>query len=131
MKFLGKNKMKAPTKVVFAFDPDRADIPALACRVGRILWACIKYQHITSQHFNGNVQDVALRIAETKPKDYEEFKSIISISGLRIFGTYCPKDKYGRECPPILDDEFWQGVWEYVTGSRQLEMEIKLPRFCN
>lgn len=116
--------MKVPTKVVFAFDPDKSDIPALADKVGRILWACIRKQHIVSQHFNGNVQDVALRIIEEKPKDYKDFKAIIFSSGLSIFGTYCPIDEFNRQGCAILDDEFWQGVWEYITGKKELEMEI-------
>lgn len=109
--------MKAPTKIVFKFDPDTSDTPALTDRVGRILWACIKYQHIVSQYFNGNVQNVALRIAEKKPKTYEEFKVIILRSGLNIFGT---------ELGFKLDDEFWQGIWEYVVGEKELEMEVKI-----
>ena len=112
--------MKAPEKVVFAFDPDESAIPALSDRVGKILWACIRKQHIVSQHFNGNVQDVALRINEEKPKDYKDFKTIISNSGLSIFGTYCPIDKYNRKGCPTLDDEFWQGIWEYITEEKKL-----------
>jgi len=112
--------MKAPTKVVFAFDPDESNIPALADRVGKILWGCIKTQHIVSQHFNGNVQDVALRIAEQKPKVYEEFKNIIVRSGLNIFGTHCLTNPIVIPLPPTLDDEFWQGVWEYINGEKKL-----------
>ena len=112
--------MKAPEKVVFAFDPDESDIPALSDRVGKILWACIRKQHIVSQHFNGNVQDVSLRIAEQKPKSYEEFKTIIRCSGLNIFGTHCLLSSMGTPLCPTLDDEFWQGVWEYITGEKEL-----------
>lgn len=118
--------MKVPTKVVFTFDPDKKNIPALSDRVGRILWVCIRYQHIVSQYFNGNVQDVALRIAEKKPKSYDEFKRIILYSGLHVFGTRCPVNKMGNPLCPVLDDEFWQGVWEYVTGEKELEMEVKI-----
>jgi len=112
--------MKAPTKVVFAFDLDKANIPALTDRVGRILWACIRVQHLVNQHFNDNVQNVALRIAEQKPKIYEEFKTIILRSGLNIFGTIGNMN-FGN-----LDDEFWQGVWEYIIDEKELEIEIRL-----
>lgn len=122
--------MKAPTKVIFSFDPDRANIPALSDRLGRILWACIKYQHIVSQHFNGNVQDVALRIAEQKPKNYEEFKTIISSSGLCNFGTIWKNQYLGMPMTgwAVLDDEFWQGVWEYLMGKKELRIEIRIKK---
>jgi hypothetical protein len=117
--------MKAPTKVTFRFDPDKADIPALTDFCGRILWACIRTQHIVNQFFNGEVQSVALRIAEVKPKNYEDFKTIIASSGLRVFGTFCPKsERLGIELYPELDDEFWQGVWEYITGKKKLEIVV-------
>ena len=112
--------MKAPTKVVFAFDPDKSDIPVLTDRVGKILWACIRKQHIVSQYFDGNVQDVTLSIAEQKPENYEDFKKIILCSGLNIFGTIGNMNYYN------LDDEFWQGVWEYVQGKKELEMEVEI-----
>jgi hypothetical protein len=111
--------MKAPTKVIFVFDPEQSNIPVLSDFKGRILWACIRYQHIVSQHFNGNVQDVVLQIAEKKPTKYEDFKAIIQASGLRIFGTIW-KTKSGYA---VLDDEFWQGVWEYLTGKKTLIIE--------
>ena len=112
--------MKAPTKVIFAFDPDQANISVLSDTKGRILWACIRYQHIVSQYFNGNVQDVVLRIAEEKPTTYDAFKEIISTSGLRIFGTNCIGFGGGY---PKLDDEFWQGVWKYIKGEEKLIIE--------
>jgi len=110
--------MKPPIKVVFKFDPYKSDIPALSDKNGRILWACIKYQHIVSQHFNGNVQDVALLIAENKPKNYEDFKHIILLSGLNIFGTIGDMNCHN------LDDEYWRGIWEYINGEKTLNVEI-------
>lgn len=108
------------------FDPDTSNIPALTDKTERIIWACIRYQHIVSQYFNDNVAMVVLRIAEIKPKNYEEFKAIIATSDLRVFGTLLMPSPLGEAVCPVLDDEFWRGVWEYVTGNKQLEMEVKL-----
>ncbi len=118
--------MKAPSEVTFAFDPDQCDIPVLADSRGRILWACIRTQHIVSQHFNGNVQDVALRLEEKKPTTYEAFRDIIQHSGLQIFGIIL--EESGLSFYRRLDDEFWGGVWDYISGKRTLVIHIEVAK---
>lgn len=116
--------MKAPKKVVFSFNPDEAGIPALTDRVGKILWGCIRTQHIVNQYFNGNVQSVALRVAEKKPEDYEAFKRIINSSELDTFGTNWIGGGFRGHME--LDDEFWKDVWSYINHEKRLVYEVKL-----
>ena len=118
--------MKCSQKVIFTFNPDESDIPALSDRVGRILWSCIKTGHITSQYFNDHVAATALRIEMEKPKDYKDFKDLIRKSPLDCFGTMEDPDQLSRlsHCM-ILDDEFWQGMWYHITGETKLEIIIK------
>lgn len=107
--------MKVPTTVVFAFNPDESGIKALATFEGRVLWACIKTQHITSQHFNDNVEAVSQWLrSDRKPKTYRQFIAGIRGSGLDIFGTRMLKNDLGWEVYRTLDDEYWRGVWRYL-----------------
>ena len=115
---------KVPKQVTFLFDPDNSGIPALSDFRGRILWACIKAGHITSQHFNGNVQDVAIRLQEEEPREYKDFKNIIQSSGLNVFGTNCVRR--GMEGYRELDDKYWTDMWDYLTKRKELKIIIKI-----
>ena len=118
--------MKVPTKVVFAFDYEKSSIPALADKMGLILWGVIRTNHIVSQYFNDNVMDVVHRIEKEEPKDYAVFKNIITTSGLHIFGTICKKSERGFELRPVFDDEYWQGMWEYLMGEKSVDITKSL-----
>ncbi len=117
---------KIPSKVVFGFDPDKSDIPALGSFVGRLLWACIRTNHIVSQYFDGNVQKVAVLLDKDKPANYAAFKRIISSSGLNVFGTHWVGGGNSFGGHTELDDEYWKGMWDYVTRKKVFEMEIKI-----
>ena len=117
--------MKCSQKVTFNFNPNESDIPALSDRIGRILWACIKTGHITSQYFNDHIAATALRIEMEKPKDYEQFKDLIKRSPLQNFGTLRdPKQESRLTNWMILDDEFWKGMWYHITKKTKLEIII-------
>jgi hypothetical protein len=120
--------MKAPETVAFAFDPDKSDIPALANRIGRILWACIRSGHIVDQYFNDQVLDMAEWIDKDKPSNYETFVKMINMSHLNRFGTR-PYGEDGKECRGYrTDPEFWRGVWEYINGEKTLSIIIQVKK---
>ena len=118
--------MKAPEKLSFAFDPSESDIPALASRVGRILWGCIKQQHITDQYFNDHVLGVVDKIGENNPTTYREFKNIIQHSGLQGYGCCRDDGSLGVPAHQRLDDDFWDGVWLYVSGAAGIKMVLEV-----
>jgi len=110
--------MKAPEKVVLAFDPEKSDLLILHNRVGKILWCCIKYQHLAGESFNRDVQYATSLVDQTKPENYTHFKDIIHISQLNIYGTI------GNCHNHILDPEFWEKIWKYITGEEKLKITI-------
>lgn len=113
--------MKAPKEVNFSFNPDISLIPALHNRIGKILWSCIKATHIVDQNFNDDVIYVVEKISIRQPKQYRSFLKIIRYSKLNVFGTKWI-DNVGLPMSGrlILDDEFWQDVWKYIKGKKEL-----------
>ena len=119
--------MKVAKKVVFKFNPDNAGIPALTDFYGRILWACIKTGHITNQYFNGEVQAVALQLNKKFPESFEKFKGLIRMSGLTCFGVKTDEFMCGlKTAIGDLDDEFWQGIYDYLTKKKTLKIVIDI-----
>jgi hypothetical protein len=113
--------MKVPGTVTFTFDPDTSDITALQTFEGRILWACIKTQHIVDEYFNAAVEDVARRLQENMPKTYRGFKDVIRGSDLCQFGTRWVRDSGYT----VLDDEFWRGMWRYLKRKNILDIQLE------
>lgn len=120
--------MKVPTKVTLAFDPEESGLVSFDSKVGRILWCCIKYQHLADQYFDLHISQVAEYINVNKIDTYEAFKSRIGISKLNMFGTVYTGTpmEITACCHRELDDEFWQGIWAYITGEKELEIVIEL-----
>ena len=117
--------MKAPTKVTFGFNPDGEDLhPVFKNRIGKILWACIKDQHLTCTMFSYNVLNIATTIEEKDPKNYNDFKGIIKNSSLSEFGTDCVKE-YMYSSDRKLSDEFWEQVYKYIIKEEELEIIVK------
>jgi len=116
--------MKAPTKVTLGFYPDKNTHPVFESRIGKILWTCIKNQHLTSTFFSNDVLGTAVVIEEKDPKNYKDFKKIINNSKLREFGTDCVKE-YMYSCDRKLSDEFWEQVYKYITKEEELEIIVK------
>ena len=115
--------MKVPEKVVFSFDPDTSDIEALQTFEGRVMWACIKTQHITSQYFNGNVLAVATVIRNTPRMTYRKFMRFVR-AYLGEFGTRMVKsENFGIEMYRTMDDEYWRGLWRYIKHRKVLNMQ--------
>lgn len=113
--------MKIRNPMPCAFDPATSTV-CPKDPVERALWAGIKYQHLTSQYFNENVRATAERIKLVGPQDYDSFKLIIQNSPLEVFGTKeLPATANSRRYQ-ILDDEFWQQMWRFVSGQETLEL---------
>jgi hypothetical protein len=119
--------MKAPEKVKLAFDPTEAGIVSFTSRTAKILWCCIRKQHIVDQHFDSQVFGFAEWLDEEWPDNYEHFKDKVFRTELRKFGTNWINTHPGFSSSgsPVLDDEFWQGVWSYLQGEKELEIEVK------
>jgi len=102
-----------------AFDPEASgDVPDDP--VERALWAGIKFQHVTSQYFRGNVADVARRLRESPPGSYEEFMLVIDGSPLRLFGR---DQSGGRDMYSASPDHgFWKQMWSFVSGEEELRL---------
>ena len=120
--------MKAPIKVTFGFYPDKNVHPVFENRIGKILWACIKDQHLTSTFFSNYAHRTAIIIEKENPKNYNEFKKIIKNSELRDFGTDCIKE-YMYTCDRELSDEFWEQVYKYITKEEELEIIVKDKKY--
>lgn len=120
--------MKVPTRVTLAFDPEKSGLVSFSSEVGKILWCCVKYQHLADQYFDLHISQVAEYINVNKIDTYEAFKNHISVSKLNMFGIVYKGTRMEiiACCHRELDDEFWQGVWEYITGEKELEIEVKL-----
>jgi len=116
--------MKCPEKVIFAFDIRM--ISLLQNKTALILWACIKTGHITNQYFNDNVEAVAEAVDKMPERTYENFKGIIQRSALHVFGLR-EREQVMFLTPIMADisDDFWQGIWDYIEGKKELEIEIK------
>lgn len=122
--------MKAPTKVTLAFDPDEAGLASFTSDTAKIIWCCIRKQHIVHQHFDSQVFGFAEYLDENMPDDYGSFKSMVACTDLRVFGICYTGTPMEQRCCSHreLDDEFWQGVWEYIKGRKKLEVEILPPK---
>lgn len=115
---------KCPEKVKLTFDMN--ELWLLKNKTARILWCCIKTGHLTSQYFNDNVLAVAEaidKIHETKTLSYPKFKNVIERSTLQKFGRrtikevgfFCHQDEF--------DDEYWTGIYGYIMGEKELQIE--------
>ncbi len=119
--------MKAPTEVVLAFNPEESGVVSFTSKTAKIIWCCIRKQHIVDQHFDSKVFSFAEYLDENMPSCYEAFKNIVNCTDLRVFGiiyTGTPMEQSAC-CNRELDDEFWSGVWEYITGEKMLEIKIQ------
>ncbi len=117
--------MKAPEKVILAFDPIEAGVVSFTSRTAKILWCCIRKQHIVDKNFDSQVFGFAEWLDEEWPETYEHFKDKVSCTELRKFGTNWVNLHPGfpSSGSQVLDDEFWQGVWEYLQGEKDLIIE--------
>ncbi len=116
--------MKAPETITIAFDPFEAGIVSFTSKTAKIIWCCIRKQHIVDQHFDAQVFGFAEYLDENMPIDYKQFKEMIYRTELCKFGiNHVGTDFQIRMCTNRqLDDEFWQGVWEYISGEKELEI---------
>ena len=108
----------------FGFDPDKCDLEVLKNRVSRIIWTCIKNNHLVDQYFNDDVLNVAKRIKTNNPSNYQEFKNIIRASPLNVFGRITVDEKV-LFCQTEMDHEFWGRVWRYIKGRSKFRIEIQ------
>lgn len=118
--------MKVPALLKFDFDPDTATFIDLKDKYTLIIWGCIKSQHVTDQHFNHSVELFVEGIKKYAPPTYAEFRRIITYSRLSKYGVKSEKSPDGPTTFPrtTLDDEFWEGIWEYLSGEKELVVEI-------
>ena len=116
--------MKAPEEVVLAFDPEEAGVASFTSETAKIIWCCIRKQHIVDQHFDSQVFGFAEYLDEVQPRSYSEFKELVYRSELAKFGTIMGQNR--RICR-LLDDEFWTGVWNYISGHSKLKIKISIP----
>lgn len=111
---------ECPTRIIINFDYTKK-----YTKSAFMLWACIKYCHISDQYFNDNVISADAMLTEKDPQTYAEFIHLIDYTALNVFGT--------REANPdimfcysqVLDEKFWKGVWEYWKGDKELEIVVE------
>lgn len=116
--------MKVPTEITIAFDPIGAGVASFTSKTAKIIYCCIRKQHIVDQYFDAQVFGFAEGLDEDMPEDYEEFKKRVRGSALSVFGTkIVPPESLFRQVTR-LDDEFWQGVWKYIIGEGELEIKL-------
>ena len=113
--------MKAPTEIEIAFDVEEAGVASFTSETAKIIYCCIRKQHIVDQHFDSQVFGFAEYLDENLPLDYEGFKNMIESTELSKFGIL---EGGRRTCCGPLDDEFWQGVWQYIIGEKKLEIKM-------
>lgn len=112
---------KAPEKLVFSFDPRTSAVIGLSDEKFKIIWGCIKTGHIVDQYFNGHVQKLVDCLNDEMPGNYDQFKMMVGSSGLSTYGNKYEGGEYGYR---TMDDEFWKCVFDYITGVKNLEIEI-------
>lgn len=113
--------MKVFQPIEFGFDPEKSDIKCLHHKIAKIIWCCIKVQHIVDQYFNDQVYEFALKIEKKKPDTYKDFIKLIYGTGLSKYGSDCD-ERWPYLAIKNIDDEFWQDVFKYISGEKELEI---------
>ena len=116
--------MKAPKEVKFGFDPTEKGVVSFTNEIAKIIYCCIRSQHIIDDKFDARVLLFAESLTERQRKWYSEFKEEVHTTFLEEYGRRTVRE-YGFQHQSILDDDFWIGVWEYINGWETLTITIK------
>ena len=120
--------MKIARTIRWGFDP-RATAgephhPVLATDLGRLVFAAIRHRHIVDQHFHDNCLAFVESIRESMPADAVALyrracEHYLNGFGMAIVGFDEPA---GRP-----DMEWWQDLFDLVTGKEKIEMVYPDP----
>ncbi|MCK5016332.1 MAG: hypothetical protein KAS32_04595 [Candidatus Peribacteraceae bacterium] len=118
--------LKAPKQVIFKFDPIESNVKSFGNEIAKIIYCCIRKNHIVDQHFDEQAFAFGKRLSENMPAYYLGFKRQIERSPFSKFGIRTISEtSFSHE--KILDDNFWIGVWEYIKdwhSHRMFELDI-------
>lgn len=117
--------MKCIEVAKLSFDPETTENlkDIFECHQAKVLWCCIKNNHVTSQFFNKKILSVGLDLQKNYACSYTEFIKICSplsdfgIVNIREFGHY------HRE----TDHEYWGGIYEKAIHHAYFKIEILPP----
>jgi len=112
---------------------DVVDFPQLLDRTYRILWASIKYQHLTDQYFKAKIAELTRQIKKRNPQEFKDFLKLVKGSGLTMYGKK-QRNNYYRNCSGQLrrernpwyrplDKKWWRHVWNLIKYNGDIELE--------
>lgn len=116
--------MKVPTESKFGFDPIKKNVVSFGNETAKIIYCCIRTQHMVDDDFDRQVLEFAKKLDEEMPQYYSDFRRMVRRSSLQGFGQRTIHE-FGMFRDTILDDDFWIGVWEYINKWKTLKINIK------
>lgn len=116
--------MKVPTEAKFNFNPTEKGVVSFGNEIAKIIYCCIRPEHIVDGNFDRQVLDFAKKLAENMPEYYLDFQRLVRRSKLSCFGRRTVME-FGFKYDSILDDDFWIGVWEYINKWKTLKITIR------
>jgi len=105
--------MHAPEIICLNFNPEESEDEKIReifrNRIARILWCCLRNNHVTDQYFNNIVLEVTEEINDSLT--YDDFlKRAAKLT--KLYGR-CTVDEGSR-----IDNEFWGDVFKAIKGKR-------------
>lgn len=109
--------MKAATEFSLDFDPDKLEDPELKeifeNSTAKIIWCCIKKNHLTDQFFCKNLLKASKKIDEgILQRQYISYSHFLDACYylLKDFGLIPVNDTY------VIDNEFWISIYDMILG---------------
>jgi len=101
------------------FKPENSDNEIkeiFECYESKVLWCCIKSNHVTDQFFNTRIIAVAKELQQHQPNEYDEFiklcEPLVNLFGrITIQGT-----AFDMLQPTKTDHEYWSGIFNHING---------------